>query len=392
MKEWALLVKGSILTIVSTHSYFQGGIKKGHSAKHLYSLMSKAHKLECYDIPYVHSIYHLAMLSRLPVHLLHSFTDRKSIHYTSYSIPKRSGGCRFLHAPSDELKSAQRWINDKILSQLPVHSSCYSYHSKGSILECAQKHCSSKWLIKLDIENFFDEISEVDVYKVFRTIGYKPMVAFILARICTYEPYTVRNNKHSWVQYNKNSDDLPYGKKHIKLFGRVPQGAPTSPMLSNLVLYKLDEKLSHFAQSRGGIYSRYADDLFISFGSDDFDRTKASQVIGSCLSSVRSYGYKLNRTKIKVVPPGSNKVVLGLNVNGDEVRLTKTYKKKIESHIYGIKKFGIDKHALHRGFDSVFSMIDHIIGLINHAKRVEPEFGADKHVEFQRILTNLGLG
>ncbi|HAS8496248.1 TPA: RNA-directed DNA polymerase [Vibrio vulnificus] len=353
--------------------------------------MYKAHKMERWGIPYVHSIYHLAILSGLSVNKLNSIVGRQKQYYTAYAIPKRSGGSRFLHAPDDELKKLQRWINSEILIKLPVHPSCFSYHTGSSIVGCAEKHCSSSWLIKFDIENFFDSISEVDVYKVFRKFGYKPMISLILARICTYQSESISGDILHWVQYNKNSDELPFKKKHIRFFGRVPQGAPTSPMISNLVLSSLDEMLSQYAQKRGGIYSRYADDLFISFSQKDFDRVQASQVIGRVLNYVKSYGYKLNKTKIKVIPPGSNKVVLGLNVNGDSVLLTKTYKKRIESHIYGVGKFGIEQHALHRGFDSVFSMIDHITGLINHARLIEPTFGEKKHEEFKRLLSTLGL-
>lgn len=353
--------------------------------------MAQAHKLECLGIPYIHSFLHFAHLTKFPESYLRSVVNRHNASYTSYAIPKRSGGSRYLQIPSDELKGLQRWINCEILYRLPVHSSCYSYHKNSSIVQCAEKHCSSKWLIKLDIENFFDTINEVEVYKVFRKIGYKPLIAFGLARICTYQPISVLQNKKNWVQFNKNSDEMPFQKKHIRHFGRVPQGAPTSPMLSNLVLADLDEKLSSYAQKRGGIYTRYADDLFISFSQNNFDRQQASQVIGSVLGHVKSYGYNLKKSKIKVIPPGSNKVILGLSVNDKQVRLTKQYRQKINSHIYGIVKFGVDKHAIHRGFDSVFGMIDHVFGLINYAKTVEPDFGHTKYQELRDSLRSSGL-
>ncbi|MEZ8037035.1 reverse transcriptase domain-containing protein [Vibrio crassostreae] len=379
------------MTIVSTHPYLRKGLEKGRSQQALYSLMAQAHKLEFLGIPYIHSFLHFAHLTKFPESYLRSVVNRHNASYTSYAIPKRSGGSRYLQIPSDELKGLQRWINCEILNRLPVHSSCYSYHKNSSIVQCAEKHCSSKWLIKLDIENFFDTINEVEVYKVFRKIGYKPLIAFGLARICTYQPISVLQNKKNWVQFNKNSDEMPFQKKHIRHFGRVPQGAPTSPMLSNLVLADLDEKLSSYAQKRGGIYTRYADDLFISFSQNNFDRQQASQVIGSVLGHVKSYGYNLKKSKIKVIPPGSNKVILGLSVNDKQVRLTKQYRQKINSHIYGIVKFGVDKHAIHRGFDSVFGMIDHVFGLINYAKTVEPDFGHTKYQELQDSLRSSGL-
>lgn len=353
--------------------------------------MSKAYKMQYLGIPYIHSVHHLAQLSHSSVQFLNSIVRRYGEYYTAYSIPKRSGGNRFIHSPCDELKSLQRWIHSEILTHLPVHRSCYSYHKNGSIFECAKKHCGSKWLIKFDIENFFDTINEVEVYRVFRKAGYKPMVAFILARVCTYKPISINKNKKNWVQFNTNSDILPYGKKHIRFFGKVPQGAPTSPMLSNLVLKGLDEKLCNYSQMRGGIYSRYADDFFISFSQGDFNRKQVSQIIGKVAAIVKMYGYNLNKTKIKVIPPGSKKIVLGLNVNGEEVQLSKEFKGRIRAHLYGIQKFGIDKHAVHRKFNSIFSMIDHIVGLINYSKQIDPIYGNRKFTELSNCLKSSGI-
>lgn len=379
------------MTIVSTHSYFNAGLEKGRSQQHLQDLMSKAHHMQRWGTPYIHSIVHLSHLSNSRVELIKSIVDRKEDFYTAYTIPKRSGGSRFIHAPNAELKSLQRWINTEILYRLPVHNCCFSYHRDSSIIDCAKKHCASRWLIKFDIENFFHTIKEVDVYKVFRMYGYKPLISFMLARICTYQPKSVIENKLNWILFNTKSDDLVYSKKHVNFFGRVPQGAPTSPMLSNLVLRELDETLNQYAQKRGGIYSRYADDMFISFSQDNFDRKQASQVIGRVFTHVREYGYNLNKTKIKVIPPGQNKVILGLNVNGRDVLLTREFKQRIESHIYGIKRFGVKEHMKYRGFNSIYGMIEHIFGLINYARQVDFSYGEIKHIELTEQLQATGL-
>ncbi|WP_372384814.1 reverse transcriptase domain-containing protein [Vibrio sp. BS-M-Sm-2] len=186
--------------------------------------MAQAHKLEGLGIPYIHSFLHFAHLTKLSESYIRSIVNRRNSNYTSYSIPKRSGGSRYLHSPSDELKALQRWINGEILNRLPVHSSCYSYHKGSSIVQCAEKHCGSKWLIKLDIENFFDTINEVEVYKVYRKIGYKPLIAFGLARICTYQPKSVIQNKKIGFSSTKTLTKCRFRRSIFVILGVFPKG------------------------------------------------------------------------------------------------------------------------------------------------------------------------
>ncbi|AGR00222.1 reverse transcriptase family protein [Vibrio parahaemolyticus] len=379
------------MTIVSSQPYFSQGIIKGRNPQKLNALMSKARKMQAQGLPYIHSLHHLALLTNTTVDYLNTIVCRAYDDYTSYRIQKRSGGSRFINAPSDELKLLQRWINNNILYNVPSHWCCFSYHKNASIIDCAQRHCQSKWLIKLDIENFFDTINEVQVYETFHSLGYKPMIAFFLARICTYEPNWISTDKKYWVSYNTNSDELPYSKKNIKYFGRVPQGAPTSPIISNMVMFSLDDEISNLIQNKGGIYTRYSDDIFVSFSQPNFNRNDVSKVIGKIFQKSKRYGYKINKTKIKVLPPGSKKIILGLNVNQRKPELTKEYKNRIESHLYGMSKFGISNHAQHRKFDSIFSMIEHIKGLINYARQISPKYGTSKYTELSDILMKEGL-
>ncbi|CAI1084090.1 Retron-type reverse transcriptase [Serratia liquefaciens] len=380
------------MTIVPSHLYYIEGVKKGRSPSILKSLIVKSSFFNYKNIPYIHDVKHLSHLLGCSQIDLTSIIKRNYSGYRFYTVPKYSGGVRFINSPNDFLKKIQRWINFNILSKVEVHPSCYSFHKNSSIKNCAEKHCGAKWLVKIDIENFFEMVSEVEVYKQFRKLGYKPIVSFALSRICTYEPTHLVNFQHKWINYNSRTDSLPFSRRNVKFFGRLPQGAPTSPMLSNLVLSSLDEKVTRLIRNKNGIYTRYADDIFISFSEMAVDRKFLRQIIGKLISYLNSFGYQANKTKIKIISPRSTKLVLGLNVAEDKVFLQKKYKNNLESHIYGMKKFGLVLHAKHRKFDSVLGMIDHINGMVNYASYIEPMYGNKLKEKIKHIVNINGLG
>jgi RNA-directed DNA polymerase len=180
--------------------------------------------------------------------------------------------------------------------------------------------------------DFFDSVSEVSVYKMFRKFGYKPLLSFELSRVCTIETEFINQAMAGkWVNYNTGSDTLPYRRKKIKYFGRLPQGTPTSPAISNIVFNDIDEVLQNFSEKNNLIYTRYSDDLCFSSHDKAFTRECAKGVIDFCSTVLRTNGYAAKKLKTKIIPPGVRKVVLGLNIDHDEPKLTKAYKKRLES-------------------------------------------------------------
>ncbi|MGN3437106.1 reverse transcriptase family protein [Proteus penneri] len=374
------------MTIVPSHLYFIGGVKAKREPSVLKSLMVKSSKFHDHGLIYIHSIQHLSKLITTDESYLNEVILRKVSDYSHYSIPKKSGGSRFISAPHDELKKIQHWINFNVLKNLTPHPCCYSYHKKASIYKCAVIHCSSKWLLKLDIETFFDMTSEVNVYKQFTSIGYSPIVSFALARICTYQPNKLTVHQKYWKLHTQVNRKEPFPRDRINYIGRLPQGSPTSPMLSNMAFYNLDEKINLLVKSYGGLYSRYADDIFISFSSTDVNRLLISKLVGRLINYLKNEGYKLNKTKIKLSPPGSRKIVLGLNVNSEVPKLSKEFKRSIDSHIYALAKHGPKLHASERRFQSVFGMLEHIKGKIFFARSISREYGDKKLNEFYNAL------
>ncbi|HCA9527218.1 TPA: RNA-directed DNA polymerase [Klebsiella variicola subsp. variicola] len=379
------------MTIVPSHLYFIGGVEARREPAVLKRLMVKSSKFHDHGLTYIHSIQHLSKLICADENYLKSIILREISEYDHYSIPKKSGGSRFISAPHDELKKIQQWINFNVLKNLTPHPCCYSYHKKASIYKCAEIHCSSKWLLKLDIETFFDMTSEVHIYKQFTSIGYSPIVSFALSRICTYQPKKLTAHQKNWELHTRENRKEPFSRSGIRYIGRLPQGSPTSPMLSNMAFYNLDEKINLLVKSYGGLYSRYADDIFISFSSAEVNRTLISNLVGRLINYLKNEGYKLNKTKIKLSPPGSRKIVLGLNVDSETPTISREFKRCIDSHLYALAKHGPILHALEKKFQSVFGMLEHIKGKILFARSISREYGDKKLNDFYRALESHGF-
>ncbi len=385
-------IKGSCMTIGPTHTYIQEGLKKGIPEQRLHGIVYESLTRSNTSVPFVFSLNHICHITGISYPYLREVIRRNLTPYSFHKIPKRSGGHRFLTVPDVELKLVQTWINRDILASQTPHFRCYSYHSKSSIFNCAREHCLSKWLIKVDIENFFDSISEVMVYKAFRKLGYKPLLAFELGRICTYQPTHLRaKNTLRWRNFNTNSSDYPYKRKGVSFFGRLPQGAPTSPMLSNLVFQDIDEELHRYASEHGLVYTRYADDLTFSTSDKKFSRERAIKVVNHIKKVLRSSNFSTNKSKLKIIPPGCRKVVLGLNIDGQKPLLSKGFKKRLEGHLRGIEKFGIPQHLEHKRFQTVFGMVSHLNGLIGYAKQIDYEYGNRMEARFSNVLTQNGI-
>ncbi|MEP7356252.1 MAG: reverse transcriptase domain-containing protein [Anaerolineales bacterium] len=153
--------------------------------------------------------------------------------YTRFTIPKRRGGLRQIEAPGEKLKDLQRRILRKLLNPLPVPAAATGFVLGRSVVDNARPHVGQGVVINLDLADFFGSISEQRVRELFQARGWNAEAAGILARICTSD-------------------------------GRLPQGAPTSPALSNLACWRLDARLAALARKVGGHYTRYADDITLS--------------------------------------------------------------------------------------------------------------------------------
>ena len=221
-------------------------------------------------------------------------------HYHCWKVPKRSGGERLISAPKPELKRVQSWIAQNITEHLPVHGAAHGFLAGRSTLTNAVAHAGARIVVKLDLENFYPTITMPRVKGLFRKAGYGEQVAALMALLATESP------REQMVFENKTL--------HVAVGERsLPQGAPTSPSITNAICLRLDTRLSALATKLGFVYTRYADDLTFSW------RSKSKAPIGQLLrfagGIVKDEGFRVHRDKTRVMHSGRRQKVTGLVVN-----------------------------------------------------------------------------
>jgi uncharacterized protein (TIGR03067 family) len=221
----------------------------------------------------------LARRLGLPVEQLRDFRPS----YQERRIPKRSGGERVLAIPTDELKALQRRLLRRLFKRLRCHPAARGFQPGESIVTNALPHANRAVVVRLDLKDFFPSTSAARLYRYFRRIGWNRPAARLLLRLCTHQ------------------DGLP-------------QGAPTSPRLSNLVNYRLDRRLTGMANKLGARYTRYADDITFSFAVDDRDRIR--YLLRFVRRAAAAEGYRLHaRKKLHIRRQHQQQRVTGLVVN-----------------------------------------------------------------------------
>lgn len=253
------------------------------------------------------------------------------IPYSHFTITKRSGGERQIWAPVPRLKYAQRWILDNVLNPMLIHGAAHGFVRGKSIVTNAENHTNSQLIIKMDIKDFFPSIGWRRVKGVFRQAGYPEQIATLFAMLCTESPR----------QLVKQGNVIYY----VALADRcLPQGAPTSPALTNIISLNLDRRLTGLAEKHGLRYSRYADDLTFSLPAEATIDTKAkntliSTLLGSVTKILTEEGFAINAKKTHIIHQGGVQRITGLVVNGDSVpRVPRNIKRMLRAAIHNLEQ------------------------------------------------------
>jgi RNA-directed DNA polymerase len=346
--------------------------------------LRQAEAVESKGLAAVLTLNHLAMRTGVSYHYLRRIVERVSDPYEDLVLRRRNGRkMRAISIPDQPLMAVQRWILQQIASQIPAHPNSYAYQRGRSIRACAARHVGARWLVKLDVENFFETIDERQVYRVFQTAGYIPLVALELARLCTrWARHADHIDDRRFAGYLKNRVIRAY---NTNVLGFLPQGAPTSGALANLVVRDIDIQFSAFAQRERMVYTRYADDLTFS-STGPFSRDGAVKVITEVRGVLRRTGFSLHEKKTRVIPPGARKIVLGLLVDGDRVRLNRDMRCRITEDIRGVEKFGLTPHVRHRKFSSIDGFVRHVSGMLAFASDIEPEWALASQQRWRATL------
>ena len=238
---------------------------------------------------------------------IYSISNNIEKNYKVYKIKKRNGKYRTIYEPNSMLKQIQKKILINILNNKSISKYAKAYHKGISLKDNAIPHINKKIILKLDIKNFFESISFLDVYNSCFSIEYFPKsVGFILTYLCTYDNH-------------------------------LTQGSPTSAYISNLIMKEFDEEIGNWCNINDISYTRYSDDMTFS------GNFNPSELIIKIRKMLYKLGLELNNDKIHIVNKSQSQNVTGIIVN-EKLQVNAKYRNKIRQEIYYIKKFGLKSH------------------------------------------------
>jgi retron-type reverse transcriptase len=278
----------------------------------------------------------------------------KISHYRRFLMPKKRGGHRLISAPMPRLKQAQRWILVQILEKVALHDAAHGFRQERSILTNAAPHCGAPLVINLDLRDFFPNVSWKRVYGLFLALGYSRSVATIFAQLCTEPPVEeVEMDGETW--------QVATGVRHL------PQGAPTSPAITNLLCRRMDARMSGIARKHGFAYTRYADDL--TFSSATGDREGSRELLWHVKRVIEEEGFQIHPDKLRIMGKGRRREVTGLivgekpSVPREDVRAFRALLNRLEKHgPTGCSWRGETRHVLAK-----------VMGYANYLRMVDPE-------------------
>ena len=272
-------------------------------------------------------------------------------HYVYFEIPKRSGGRRLLSAPHRSLAKAQEWILHNVLEKLPVEDPAHGFVRGRSTVTNARPHAGRDIVVNLDLSDFFPTITFPRVKGVFQRLGYSPAAATVLALLCTEPPRRelAYDGQRYWVAVGKRA---------------LPQGACTSPALSNQIARKLDRRLAGMSRKAGWAYTRYADDL--TFSAPPGKRAEIPMLLARVRHIVTEEGFAINPKKGRIQRAAGRQEVTGVVVN-DKLSMPREEIRRLRAILHGAKKTGLaaqnrenlpDFEAHVRGKIAYLQMID----------------------------------
>ena len=233
------------------------------------------------------------------------FINSASHRYKKYYIKRKKPNTRkrLIHHPSKELKFLQYIIKDKVLSKFKTHKAVFSYRKNKSILHNALNHVGNNYLLRIDFENFFPSITSQSIEKFF-----------------------IKNNDD-----DLSNHDINLITKILCKNKKLTIGAPTSPILSNIILYDFDHKMECLAKDNNVSYSRYADDIFLSTN----ERDVLASLLEEAKKIIKDFDLKLNDKKTIFTSRKRKKVVTGLVLTSDKkVSIGRKKKRKIKSMVF----------------------------------------------------------
>jgi RNA-directed DNA polymerase len=332
-------------------------------------------RLASYGLPRFATAQEIADAMGITVNELRFLTfSRKTStvsHYIRFKLQKKTGGERTISAPMPRLKQAQHWVLQNILEMVELHDAAHGFRKARSIVSNARPHVGAEVVINLDLKDFFPSIAYKRVKGLFRSFGYSEAAATIFGLLCT-ESDTEAVTLDGKTYYVANSG------RHL------PQGAPTSPAITNLLCRRLDRRLIKMAEEAGFVYTRYADDLTFSASGEALKNI--CNVLRRTESIVAHEGFAVHPDKTRVLRKSGQQEVTGVIVN-EKPNVSKKELKRFRATLFQLEKDGVEGKHWGRSQDVLASMQ----GFANYVFMVNPEKGAEFQTRVRALIAKHGL-
>lgn len=314
--------------------FLKVALDSGYSEQNITKCLNYAKTLYDNKLPVIYNISHLSSLVGYKKEYIKRACSHPSFFYRDFEILKKNGKKRTISEPLPSLKEIQLWILENILNNITLSPFAKAYRKKVTLKENLKFHKNQPKVFTLDIDNFFPSIKIHNVYNIFLELGYSDLLSITLSKLCTKD-------------------------------NTLPQGAPTSPYLSNIYFKKADERISKYCIERKIMYTRYADDLSFS---GDFNEIELYNIVKEVTSEL---GFLLNESKTKLMRPNTRQTVTGIVVNkSPQVVFYK--RNELRNDMYFIKKYGIEEHIKIRKIKQK-NYLEHLMGKIGFVLQINPQ-------------------
>ncbi|MDW9912165.1 RNA-directed DNA polymerase [Sinorhizobium meliloti] len=313
-------------------SFYHERVKGEHGLQLVRGYLAHVATLSARNLPPIFEFSHLAGLLGVDEVTLATICHSPHKYYRTFEIPKRTGGRREISVPRPILMKLQRWILANIVELVDVHDAAHGFQKNRSIVTNAQQHLGCNELLKIDILSFFPSVSSGKVRSLFAGLGYSSPVASALTRICT-----------------KNDG--------------LPQGAPTSPAISNLAAKAFDIRIADLCSEEGLTYTRYADDIAIS------GKRIAPHVRGRIIQILADAELKIHPAKSRLFGPKDRKIIAGISISAGKLMPPKDFVRSVRKDVYHVTTKGLLAHmAAIENFDPLY--LERLLGRIAFWKHV----------------------
>jgi RNA-directed DNA polymerase len=289
----------------------------------------------------------------------------KLSHYHHHWVAKARGGWRLLEAPKARLKRMQRWLLDNVVAPIQPSDVAHGFVQGRSVRTFVAPHVGRPVVVRMDLEDFFASVSRARVVALFRRVGYPRPVAAALAGLCTAPTPEAVLAAHPREAVDLAQRFLMNARLRD---AHLPQGAPTSPALSNLAAWRLDRRVAGLAAGFGATMTRYADDLAFS-GDEAFGRSLRF-FLARVGAIALEEGFRVNHRKTRVMRQGRRQSLCGLVVN-DTANLPRRERDRLRATLFNAARSGLDS----QNRDARPDFRRHLEGRVAWAAALNPAFG-----------------